>query len=362
MISLRRARRIVAPLAALAIASCTSGQVGQYSVTHVDPATNSKLQFGVGWATEATLGSSYYGVNLVETFRQSDGRSAVLSDTAEIDVPPAVANALNLLTPGTTTLRAPALPEALGAGFNDGSFTLTGSFAANSGTGGPPAFPPPADSTSATKQFSEGYLATFPVTSTSSSSPGLPLATAVRTYPGPYVLNVTIPTGQASTEVVHASATLGRAPLAVYAPPAIAVDGSGGALVTITVPAGVTETLVTVTGTACQPQAASGGTPASVLTVSEAYTLVSHVAGPGTDRLTLPDFVTPVGGLGTYQSLCSAAELAGLSGGFNVYAVGVDYPAFESVYPQSFSEAPAIVGAAGQPDITISLPTSFVTP
>jgi hypothetical protein len=308
------------------------------------------------------LGSAYYGVNLVETFRQTNGRSAVLSDTAEIEVPPAVANALNLLTPGTTSLRAPTLPEALGAGFNDGSFTLTGSFTADNGTGGPPAFPPPADSTSATKQFSEGYFATFPVTSTSSSNPGLPLGTALKTYPGPYTLNVTVPTGQTSTEIVSASATLGRAPLPVYAPPAIAVDGTGGALVTITVPAGVTETLVTVTGTACQAQAASGGSPASVLTVSEAYTLVSHVAGPGTDRLTLPDFVTPVGGLGTYQSLCSAAQLAGLNGGFAVYAVGVDYPAFESVYPQSFSETPAIVAAAGQPDITISLPTSFVTP
>jgi len=360
MIYRRRAREIVAPLVALALASCTSGQVGQYPVTHVNPATDSKLQFGVGWATEATLGTSYYGINLVETFRQSNGRSAVLNDTAEIDVPAAVANALNLLTPGTTTLQAPELPEALGAGFNDGSFPLTGSFTANNGTGGPPAFPPPADSTSATKQFSEGYFATFPVTS--SSGLGVTLATALKTYPGPYTLNVTVPTGQTSTEFVRASATLGRAPLPAYAPPAVAVDGTGGALVTITVPAGVTETLVTVTGTACQTQAASGGTPASVLSVGEAYTLVSHVAGPGTDRLTLPDFVTPVGGLGTYQSLCSAAQLAGLNGGFAVYAVGVDYPAFESVYPQSFSETPAIVAAAGQPDITISLPTSFVTP
>jgi hypothetical protein len=120
--------------------------------------------------------------------------------------------------------------------------------------------------------------------------------------------------------------------------------------------------MVTVVGTACQVQTSGSASPSPVVTRPEVYTLVSHVAGPGSASLSLPDYVTPVGGLGQYQSLCPAAEFPAPTSGYAAYAIGFDYPAFESVYPQSFSQTPAIVGPAGQPDITISSPANFFTP
>jgi hypothetical protein len=363
-----KARVAVLSLVTVCVSACTSGQVGTYPVTHTNPTATGKLQFSVGWATQyptnpAQPSLAGYGLNFVETFRQSDGRSAVLSDSVEIDVPATLSaqlanyGQLPNLTFGTTV-------EAFGAGLNSGSFTTPGAYAPLVGTGGPPAFPAPGDSTSLTQEFSEGYYASFPIVPiTNADSVGPSLASAQQIFPGRYTLNVTIPTGQTSTELASASATLGGTPLPPYQPPSVAADGNGGALVTIAVPAGVTETLVTIVGTACQTQTTSGSaSPAPVTTRNETYTLVSHVAGPGTDRLSLPDFITPVGGLGTFESLCPAADYAPTGGGYQVYAVGFDYPAFESVYPQSSSQTPTIVGTAGQADLTISSPASFTTP
>jgi hypothetical protein len=372
---LRSSRVFSASLVAVSLAACTSGQVGQYPVTHVNPVTSSTLQFGVGWLTgypasqnNPEYDKTGYGINLVETLRQSNGRSALLSDSVEVDVPSALGAQLQALDPpvngiatNNITLAAPL--AAYGAGINQGTLLLNSGFNPLNGSGGPPAFPPPADVTSLTQGFWEGYYATFPIVPLGmGDAVGLPLATAQKLLPGGYTLNVTVPTGAASTELISKSATLSGKPLPAFAPPAVTPDGTGGALVSIVVPAGVTETIVSVVANACQVQSSSGATPAPVIVQPETYTLVSHRAGPGTDRLTLPDFVTPIGGLGTYQSICSSAESIAPTAGYLAYAAGFDYPAFESVYPQSFSQTPAIVGAAGEPDITVSSPTSFVTP
>jgi hypothetical protein len=359
----------------LCLAACTSGQVGGYSIVSVDPATSGKLQFAVGWTTTypsvIEQNEVGYGLNLVETLRQSNGRSAALTDSVELSVPAALGSQLPPLPlTGGMGLQLPSSVAAFGAGINSGSFynasdlTTSGDFLPTVGTGGPPAFPPPPSAASLTQQFSEGYYATFPLGPLPGSDMiGIGLAAALAAYAGQYTLNVSLPTGQTSVQVLSARATLARKPLPLYLPPAVVADGNGGALVTITVPAGITETDVTIVGVACQTQtAAAGATAAPVLTRNEVYTLVSHVAGPGTDRLSLPDFVTPAGGLGTYQSLCSAAEYAVTGGGYKAYAAGFDYPAFESLYPQNFSQTPVLLGSAGQTDISISPASSFLTP
>jgi hypothetical protein len=364
----RRAARGLALLAATVLGSCTSGQVGQLQVTSVNPATYGKLQFGVGWATSyptsIETNVAGYGVNFVATFRQSNGRSAALTDNILVLVPGPLGTQLAQLvnTDGTSNFEFPAGTAALGAGINNGAPTVYGQYLENVGSGGPPAFPPPADATSSTKGFSEGYYASFPIIPVGmGDASGLPLASALATFPGQYTLQVTLPTATSST-VLNSVATLAGKPLPVFVPPVAIPDGNGGALVTITVPAGVTESIVTVTGEACQTQTvAAGASPAPVQALPQAYTLVSHKTGPGTDRLSLPDFITPIADSGQYQSLCPSAKL-GLTQVATAYAVGFDYPAFESLYPQNLSEAPAIVGAAGQPDITLSTATTFSVP
>jgi hypothetical protein len=370
--------RLAATLcAATALASCSSGSVGQYPITTVNPVTAGKLQFSIGWATTYTnLNPPAYGLNFVETFRQSNGRSAVQTDTPSVVFPQALNN--HLVALGLTYNAQFAAPlAALGAGINSGAGATGGDLAkipsvidsapssgAQIGVGGPPAFPAPADSTSFSKLFSEGYYEEFPtstVVTGNANGLGATLPEAEQYFPGTYKLLVTIPTGQKSTVTTSATATLGGAPLPAYPEPAIVLDGSGGALVTLTVPAGVTETLVTILTTACAPTAAApspGASPSPVVSQAQLYTLISHVAGPGTDRLTLPDFIAPNGSLAPYHSICSKAEYPA-QGASAVNAAGFDYPAFESVYPQSFSQAPTITGTGGRSDITISAPLTF---
>jgi hypothetical protein len=362
--------------AAFALASCTSGSVGQYPVTTVNPVTSGKLQFAIGWATTYTnLNPPAYGLNFVETFRQSNGRSAVQTDTASVVFPAALNNHLvSLGLPYNASFAAPL--AALGAGINSGASSTGGDLAripsvidsapssgAQIGVGGPPAFPAPADSTSFSKLFSEGYYEDFPtstVVTGNANGLGATLPEAEQYFPGTYKLLVVIPTGQTSTVSTSATATLGGTPLPAYPQPAIALDGTGGALVTLTVPAGVTETLVTILTTACAPATApaSGASPSPIVSQAQLYTLISHVAGPGTDRLTLPDFIAPNGSLGPYHAICSQAEDPA-QGTSAVNAAGFDYPAFESVYPQSFAQAPTITGTGGRSDITISAPLTF---
>jgi hypothetical protein len=377
MIRSKPARVAVTIAAVFALASCTSGSVGQYPVTTVNPVTSGKLQFSIGWATTYTnLNPPAYGLNFVETFRQSNGRSAVQTDTASVVFPSALNNYLvSLGLPYNASFAAPL--AALGAGINSGADATSGDLAilpstidsapssgAQIGVGGPPAFPAPADSTSFSKVFSEGYYEDFPTSTVltgNANGLGATLPEAEKYFPGSYKLLVQIPTGQKTTVSTSATATLGGTPLPAYPEPAIVLDGNGGALVTLTVPAGVTETLVTILTTACSTTGATpapGASPSPVVSQAQLYTLISHVAGPGTDRLTLPDFIAPNGTLAPYRSICSNAEDPA-QGASAVNAAGFDYPAFESVYPQNFAQAPAITGTGGRSDITISAPLTF---
>jgi hypothetical protein len=370
------------------VAACTSGQVGQYPVTHVDPAQTGALQFVVGWATGyADLGSGQgpffgYGVNLVETFRQPSGRSAVLDDSPDVLVPPA----LGALIADPAVTSPPALipgGPAYGAGFgvppSVSSSFVTGDVAPAIGFGGPPAFQPALlDGSSLTQTFVEGYDALFPVQPPQGSL-ALPLKRALALFPGRYTLQVVIPTGQFSTETVQATATLRGTPLPAFAAPAFVADGNGGGSMTLDVPAGVSETLATVYATSCQtaavqpspsPTPTGGGatpSPVQIGIANSVFTLYSRVRGPARVFLSLPDFAGPQGPTGRFHSICTSADAAALNQPVSVqrglaYAAGFDYPAFESVYPQSFAQKPPIAGPRGQADITISPLTAFTSP
>ena len=60
--------------------ACGNGGASEPPVTSYDPAATSKMQFAVGVATIASNGgqSVAYGLNVVETLRQSNGLSGVL--------------------------------------------------------------------------------------------------------------------------------------------------------------------------------------------------------------------------------------------------------------------------------------------
>jgi hypothetical protein len=381
--------RLFAFIALAGAAACTSGQVGSYPVTHVDPIQSGVLQFAVGWATgyaNANTGPTFgYGLNVVETFRQANGRSAVLNDTPAIVVPSALASAIPLTPPSGAPTQAPTLAPggaAYGSGFGVPPSLATsfgGQVAPAIGFGGPPAFQPAVvDGTSLTQTFVEGYDTLFPLPP--ANSPALALAAALKAFPGQYTLQVAIPTGQFSTETASQSATLRGKPLPAFASPQFVSDGNGGGSVTLNVPAGVTESLVTVYATSCQtgavqpspspsPTGVTGPTPSPVqIGISNSvFTLYSGARGPAQVFLSLPDFAGPEGPNGRFHSVCTGADAAALGQGSAVqkvivYAAGFDYPAFESVYPQSFSQTPKIVGANGQADVTVSALANFTSP
>jgi len=187
---------------------------------------------------------------------------------------------------------------------------------------------------------------------------------------GTYTLSVQVPTGFSGSTptfgTATAAATLASTALLgpITAPP-LTLDGAGGGTFVIAaLPAGVTEELVQIvdvgtgTGVNCQgPLGAEEGAG------PEYYTIL--VTAPGT--YTLPDMIgantTVSGGVGDItpsESICTIAANTAAAGAtsvgdsYTVQAIGADYPLYESLYPNSVSQTPAIVGAAGQADITIS--------
>lgn len=75
---------ILAAIASAALASCSAGSTGPPSFTTANPATVGKLQVAVG---TANIYGTAQGLNVVSTFRQSNGKSAVGVDTPTISGP-----------------------------------------------------------------------------------------------------------------------------------------------------------------------------------------------------------------------------------------------------------------------------------
>ena len=375
-------------LAAAVLTGCTSGNAGiEPPVKTVVNPLSGTLKFAVGTATYDLTGvgaSVVNGLNVVTSYRQANGLSAVLASTPAIVGPtgftvPAAAPAVDAGTASITGTSQLAVPGSAAAGSattftqaggvfaygilpanstnqassgsNTGSnysepFYADAIFAPAAGSdqttylGGPPAFINSQDGTypGSFKGFGLGF--------NSFANTTLPVGT--------YTLNLGIPTGPTTIGTVTGTATLAtNAALGVYTAPAFAADGTGGGTVTFAVPPRVLETVIVITdkaGKGCN----SG----------PYYTLVDHTPGPGAGTVTLPDMVGKITNGTPNTSVCKGDKI-------KVYAIGADYRLYEAAVGQDpkfpgsdatgASASPALFFAGGptQADITVSAPAAF---
>ena len=379
-------------LALTALTACTSGNAGiEPTVRSIDPASVSKLTFAIGTANIAGTA----GLNVVATFRQTNGATATFVNSPTITGPagfvvPAVASAFGdaggasinsqpqaLSGIGVAQVSTFGVPGGVfGAGFapanvqptDPANFPRVGFFTANPAI---PIKPPSAtsqttgllsgvDPTTATymsltanyalpvygtvaqRQAFIGGPPAFPTTRDNTFATGFTgylegfTDFAATPVAGAYSLNINVPLGTTSSENFPASATLASAALLpTFATPTFAPDGAGGGSVTAVLPAGVTEALVNVIDYGAQ--ACHGTSAVSVFTAR--FTASGVVAIP--DSLGQP----PAGSSTFTRTLCTG-DL------YVITAVGFDYPAFAALYPQSTAQVPTLKGANGQADIT----------
>jgi len=149
--------------------------------------------------------------------------------------------------------------------------------------------------------------------------------------PGSYSLS-TIATANNQNQPYGASATLPASPrvLGAYGVPVyVPVAGTGGGTLTVTPPAGVTETLIVICSGACT------GIPPGNPGFNEVATAVAHggaVALP-------PGTLAP--------------------GSYSAFALGADYPLVEAGPPANSATTPNLKGAAGTADLTASGQTTI---
>jgi hypothetical protein len=127
--------------------------------------------------------------------------------------------------------------------------------------------------------------------------------------------------------------------------------------VSVNVPAGVTEAIVLIR-TAC-PATSTNAIGASN------YAIVTHAVGAQT--LLFSANLGPPDSTGTpTATFCPTQSQSGGTGGTaydaTAYAVGFDYPAYESSYPFNVAQTPQITNATGQADVTTSAPATFTGP
>ena len=351
-------------LAAIALgtlpAACTNGQVGSYPLNSKPPASQAKLQFAAGVATYVSFNSSppelRHDLNLVETLRNPDGTSGAVTDISAItgpanyvagNGPPYDGGNPNQIY--KTLNNYPALGYGFGAliGPNGGPLQVTPLQL----VGGPPAWPGTAN-TGYPANFA-GFGLGFVVFGSSLNGPNTVVA-------GNYDLQVAFttspqelgnfPIGPAPAGSLSANATVSNvAGLPLPANPTFVPDGVGGGTFQVSVPAGVSETILLLqVANQCYSGAATPykGPGATV------FAVVSTTPGPGTQSLILPPNLGPVG---NKHTLCTSADNAavGVTGGTNVggLLIQADYPLYEASYPLSHSQTPELVGSAGQADV-----------
>jgi hypothetical protein len=314
----------------IALPACTSGQVGPPPVTQINPATNSKLQFQVGTANL----NGTPGLNTVVTFRQTSGFSAVLADTPTITLPfvntaPASAagndSGTNQISGSPqVALGTPSVPSTFGTAV--GAFAY-GFLAVNSNTAGSNSsvFYPSANRM---PYYAAGTRRAFYV------GPGNPVVNNFRDgslpadfigYPsgfttfalapttGAYSLTVAINSTNATVpSFTSTTAMTSTAMLPVMPTPVYASDGVGGGTVAVTVPPGVTETLVFLHDV----------DSATATFFGNVYTL--RISGTGPQVATLPPNIGPITGGVAGASVPKGDRVRAI-------AVGFDYPALEAV-------------------------------
>jgi hypothetical protein len=126
-----------------------------------------------------------------------------------------------------------------------------------------------------------------------------------------------------------ATLTTSASPLGVATSPTFTSDGTGGGMLTFTMPTGATEAYVELIDFG---PSGSAGPPVY-------YTIETTSSG----ALTLPDNIGPGGAASTATN----DQLV-------VQVIGFDYPAYEMDYPKSLGNASPAITTSGQDDITIS--------
>jgi hypothetical protein len=383
-------KKIIAIAATGLLAACTSGQ------SHIEPGFISvnpltyKLQFAVGTANYQVVDATstiipITGLNTVATYRQPDGLSATLVNSPTIIgpdgfvVPATSAEAgvdagTNTITstpqsvqPGAAT--PPTTFGQAGGVFSYGFLPTNSTNNSISGNGG--AFAPYGQPFYTDAFSSDGsdistvYLGgppaytnvqtgTFPAGFIGYTQGFNSFASTIAA--GAYTLNLVVPKSPTTNGTLTSTATLGStALLPTYTPPTVVEDGAGGATFTVTVPAGVTETILDVVDQGAASATATDCHPAYSPPFN--YTVVDHTAGPAVATITLPDNVGPISPTaGTADPTICAGDA------YVVSEIGVDYPAYEAgpgqPGPNALSETPAILGATGQDDITVSFPAA----
>ncbi|MEO9264788.1 MAG: hypothetical protein ABI282_11920 [Candidatus Baltobacteraceae bacterium] len=242
--------------------------------------------------------------------------------------------------------------------------------------GGPPAFPDVQNGSGNAGQFG----------ATLGFTPFLGLAPAPNPATGKstFNLSVQIPTGFNGNTPTYGtlSATAAMShftPLGTFSVLSFAPDGNGGGSFSYQLPTGVTEAYLFLVnlgpdGTGTTTNCNFGGLPFYYtvhVTASSPNPAGLGYAGGANDP---GDHLGPnpaVGSLGANQSLstlCSSAQNSAVDGAgaaadqYIVYAVGFDYPAYGSSYPNSSgNQTPQLAGPSGQADLTMSAISSPAT-
>jgi hypothetical protein len=371
------------------LAGCGNGGASEPPQTSYDPAATSKLQFAVGVATIAYNGgkSVAYGLNAVETLRQSDGLSGVLYDVPMI-IGPSKFYVLTSTQTGNQVLSAGSdlgtnhitwgtLNQELWTGpprgqkepssgaFGYGLCPCNSDAGPGNGTsplyqaynlpiygdneelwyGGPPAYPAAGPSLRALgwAGYSLGFtdFAVAPVIGTYHLYAAVPPSFDTPQNPTPSPGPNGTPTPAPGILAAGSQLTSLR-PLPMTATPSFTPDQSGGGAVSVKVPSGAAEATVVVR--------AVGGSGEGICVQSHEadafYTLVAHHAG--STRLVLDDMLGPLTQSGKpTPSICPGQR-------YEVYAAATDYPAYEASYPADLGQLPSITAANGQADVSTS--------
>jgi hypothetical protein len=372
-----------------ALSACGNGASSEPPQTSYDPAATSKVQFAVGVATLSyNKGQSVaYGLNEVETLRQSNGLSGTLYNVPMIIGPSkfvvsvstegggAVEGAgndagTNHITWGTLNNTEywvgshrggpkQATSGAFGYGLcpcNSDSgppngvtplyvaynLPIYGEEAVN-WYGGPPAFPQEGPSVIALgwNGYSLGFtdFAVKPVLGTYHLYAAVPPSYDTPEDPTPSPGPNGTPTPPPGILVAGAQLTSLRA-LPQFATPTFKPDLKGGGTIGLTVPAGATEALAVIYAL----HGGNKGVCASAHLYDSYYTIVTHKTGAQT--LTLADNLGPLTQSGKETPTICKGE------SYSIYAAAVDYPAYEASYPENLSQLPLIKGPNGQADVS----------
>jgi len=373
-----------------ALSACGTGGASEPPQTSYDPAATSKVQFAVGVATLSYGGHGSevaYGLNEVETLRQSDGLSGTLYNVPMIIGPSQFAVLLSTETgsqvqgggndTGTNHITWGTLNQSLWIGQHRGGLkqATSGAFgyglcACNSDSGppngitplyvsynlpvygdddvnwygGPPAFPQEGPSVIALgwQGYSLGFtdFAVNPVLGTYHLYAAVPPAYDTPQDPTPSPNPNGSPTPPPGILLAGAQLTSLR-PLPQFATATFTPDRKGGGVIGVTVPTGATEAMVVI-------YAVHGGDGicGQAHLYDSYYTVVTHSAGA--QKLTLADNLGPLTQSGKQTPTICKGE------SYDVYAAALDYPAYEASYPENLSQLPLIKGPNGQADVSTS--------